>query len=395
MVKFLLSFFIVLSFSLSGFAQTTTFMTWNSLNFSTSQSSVARIPFFQTVLDSIQPDLLVMQEIQNDAGANNFHAAVLEYSMEMAPFVDGYGSDNALYYNPEKFEAIANFPIQTTLRNISQFVMVHLNTGDTLRIFSVHLKASNGTANRERRLSEVDSLRKVTDALSPESHYMICGDFNFYGSNEPAYQRLLEEDKPVGYFVDPIEMPGTWNDPHYAKYHTQSTRTRQFGGGAHGGMDDRFDLILFSPHFFDTEGPITYEPESTWPVGNDGNHYNDSVNAMPNASVSEEMANAIHYASDHLPVIAKLQFYNPVYVSTPTVQYDIKIFPNPSHGKFTVDLPPQFQSRIIIMDAIGRVMHEETAIDRYSLDLGHVEKGMYYARIINPMGEKVYRLVTY
>lgn len=370
-------------------------MTWNSLNFSTTQSSELRIPYFQTVLDSIQPDILVMQEIQNDAGANNFHSAVLEYSMEMAPFVDGYGSDNALFYNPEKFEAVANLPIQTTLRDISQFVMIHLNTGDTLRIFSVHLKASKGLANRERRLSEVDSLRKVTNALSPESQYMICGDFNFYGSTEPAYQRLIEEDKPVGYFIDPIEMPGIWNNPHYAKHHTQSPRTRQFGGGAHGGMDDRFDLILFSPHFFDPEGSITYELESTWPVGNDGMHYNDSVNAMPNASVSAEMANAIHYASDHLPVIAKLQFYNPVYVSTPTVENEIKIYPNPSQGKFTVELPPQFQSRIIIMDGIGRIVHEEMAINRHTLDLGHMEKGMYYARIINPMGEKVYRLVTY
>lgn len=370
-------------------------MTWNSLNFSTSQSSVARVPYFQTVLDSIQPDILVMQEIQNDAGANRFHSIVLEYSMEMAPFVDGNGSDNALYYNPYKFQAVANIPIQTTLRDISQFVMVHLNTGDTLRIFSVHLKASNGTANRERRLSEVDSLRKVTDALSPESHYMICGDFNFYGSTEPGYQRLLETDKPVGYFIDPIEMPGIWNDPQYAKHHTQSPRTRQFGGGAHGGMDDRFDLILFSPHFFNPAGPITYEPESTWPVGNDGMHYNDSINAMPNTTVSAEMANAIHYASDHLPVIARLRFYNPVYVSTLTVEHDIKIYPNPSQGKFTVELPAQFQSQIIIMDAIGRIVHEETAIDRLTLDLRYVEKGMYYARIINLTGEKVYRLVTF
>ena len=36
------------------------------------------------------------------------------------------------------------------------------------------------------------------------------------------------------------------NDPSNANIHTQSTRTSQFGGGSHGGLDDRFDFILFS-----------------------------------------------------------------------------------------------------------------------------------------------------
>ncbi len=249
MVKFLASLVLTLWLSSAGWAQTCTFVTWNSLNFSTSQSSQDRVPHFQTVLDSIMPDILVMQEIHNLSGADLFHSAVLEYSMEMAPFIDGYLTDNALYYNADEFTSLETTAIKTELRDITQFVLVHLATGDTLRIFSLHLKASKGSTNRARRLQEVDSLRKVTDAFWPDTHFMVCGDFNFYGANEPAYTRLLESDGPNGHFVDPIPMSGTWNAPYYAPYHTQSTRTRSFGGGATGGLDDRFDLILFSSQF--------------------------------------------------------------------------------------------------------------------------------------------------
>lgn len=369
-------------------------MTWNSLNFSTTANSTARIPYFQTVIDSIQPDILVMQEIQNTAGAHQFHNKVLNYDMEMAPFIDGHGSDNALYYNAEKFTAVENIPIKTALRDISQFVMVHLPTGDTLRIFSVHLKASKGAVNREKRLAEIDSLRKVTDALHAGAHYMVCGDFNFYSDSEPAYLRLLDDENEVGYFIDPIEMPGNWNQPQYAKYHTQSPRKRQFGGGASGGMDDRFDLILFSPHFFNPDGNITYEPESTWPVGNDGMHYNDSVNAMPNTSVSQHMANALHYASDHLPVIAQINFnHQPVHAAHVSKAENVKIYPNPSRGIFNIKLPHDHELFITLTDAVGRIIHREVIFGNSTIELSHMSSGMYFLQIEHIKGNTVYRLI--
>lgn len=368
-------------------------MTWNSLNFSTTASSTARIPHLQTVIDSIQPDILVMQEIQNTAGAHRFHNEVLEYSMEMAPFIDGYDSDNALYYNPEKFYAVDNIPIKTALRDISQFIMVHSNTGDTIHIFSVHLKASKGPSNREKRLAEIDSLRKVTDQFHAGAHYMICGDFNFYNDSEPAYQRLLDDENEVGYFIDPIEMTGNWNQPQYAKYHTQSPRKRQFGGGASGGMDDRFDLILFSRHFFEPDGRITYEPESTWPVGNDGLHYKDSVNAMPNKSVSEHMANALHYASDHLPVIAQINFATTVFAAKPSSMNSVKIYPNPATGTFHAELPEEIKSHIKLTDATGRIVFTDEVYGKYSANITGMQNGLYFIHIKNKRGEAIYKLI--
>src|SRR5690606_38224226 len=118
----------------------------------------------------------------------------------------------------------------------------------------------------------------------------------------PAYQTLINQTAPK-YFIDPLTLSGTWNNEIYSPYHTQSTRTRQFGGGASGGLDDRFDMILMSQTVME-EGGVFFLPGSYFAFGNDGNHYNDSINKMPNTAVTQQIANALHYASDHLPVIA-------------------------------------------------------------------------------------------
>ncbi len=72
-------------------------------------------------------------------------------------------------------------------------------------------------------------------------------------------------------------------------------------------MDDRFDMILFSQAVMDS-GSIFYVPGSFVNYGNDGNHYNDSINKPPNTAVNQQIANALHYSSDHIPVIATLKF---------------------------------------------------------------------------------------
>ena len=119
----------------------------------------------------------------------------------------------------------------------------------------------------------MDSLRKVTNALAAGSAFFVCGDFNIYKSSESAYQKLLAVTPGnEGHFFDPLPLTGTWNNLSYASYHTQSTRTRSFNGGATGGLNDRFDMILYSKAV-NLSGGITYVANSTVAFGNDGNHY--------------------------------------------------------------------------------------------------------------------------
>jgi hypothetical protein len=134
-----------------------------------------------------------------------------------------------------------------------------------------------------------------------------------------------------GYFIDPLSLSGTFNQSSFAQYHTQSPRTRSFGGGATGGMDDRFDMILISQSISDVNN-ITYINGSTVAYGNDGNHYNDSINKPPNTAVGQQIADALHYASDHLPVLATFSFGEVI-----PVQIDVftaTVFVNSVHLKW-------------------------------------------------------------
>ena len=287
-------------------------MSYNALNYPGS-TAAERNPYFATVISNANPDILVMQEMTSQAGVNGFLTNILtpiNSNYSAGTFLDGPDTDNAIFFKSDLFTFISNTVIPTTLRDINEFKLVHNASNDTLRIYSVHLKASSGSDNELQRLAEVTLLRNVTDALPLNKDFIVCGDFNIYGSTEPAYQKLLNQSTS-GYFIDLFNLSGTWNNSAYAQYHTQSPRVRSFGGGATGGMDDRFDMILLSQAIFETGG-ISYIPNSYTAYGNDGLHFNDSINRPPNNAVGQTIANAIHYSSDHIPVFASFEFGNPL-----------------------------------------------------------------------------------
>lgn len=313
MNQVVITYLIVLVSICLSFSQTQhTIMTYNIMNYP-DVDTTARNPYFRTTFASIQPDILVIQEVTSLAGVNGFLSNILNkvstgYSAGV--FINGPDTDNAIFFKNSIFSFISNTPIYTSLRNISEFKLRHISTGDTLIIYAVHLKANQTSVDSLARANEVDSLRKRTATLSPNSNYIVCGDFNIYSSNELAYQKLKNQSTS-GYFLDVLNLPGNWNNNStYSIHHTQSTRIRDFDGGSTGGLDDRFDMILISPAIMNSGG-ITYVPGSYMSYGNDGLHFNDSINRSPNNAVGQNIANALHYSSDHLPVIAAFTFDAP------------------------------------------------------------------------------------
>jgi endonuclease/exonuclease/phosphatase family metal-dependent hydrolase len=291
-----------------------TIMTYNILNYGTNTADTTeRNPHFRTIFSSIQPDIIVAQEVLSQAAVNGFlnrvlNAAASGYSA--GTFIDGPDTDNAIFFKSSFFQFISNTPIPTALRDINEFKLVYIPTGDTLRIFSLHLKAGSGSTEQNQRAAEVAVLRNYTNSLPFGTNFIVTGDFNIYGSTETAYQNLIAQTG-TGYVIDPFNLSGSWNVSSYAAYHTQSPRVRQFGGGSTGGMDDRFDLILMSRAIMDAGG-ITFIPGSYINYGNDGNHFNDSINRPPNTAVGQTIADALHNAADHIPVYARFSITAPL-----------------------------------------------------------------------------------
>lgn len=286
-------------------------MMYNLLNYPSADTNI-RNPYFRTIISSVNPDVLVVCEINTQSGVNAFLNNIMNYgsvTYSAGTFIDaGTDTENAIFYKTSKFNFISNTPIKTLVRDINEFKIEDKIYHDTLRLYGVHLKAN--LQDSLERAAEVDSLRKKTNFLPQGTHFIVLGDFNIYGATESAYKKLVQDNvNDDGNFVDPLNMPGIWNNAAYAPYHTQSTRTRSFGNGATGGLDDRFDMILYS-NGVKNSGGIKFIPGTYTPYGNDGNHYNDSINQIPNNAVSQTIANALHYASDHLPVYATFEFGN-------------------------------------------------------------------------------------
>ncbi|MBK9639322.1 MAG: hypothetical protein IPO63_16540 [Bacteroidetes bacterium] len=71
----------------------------------------------------------------------------------------------------------------------------------------MHLKASSESANELQRSDEVEAMGTITNALPNGSDFIICGDFNIYNSNEPAYQKLLQlQSGNEGHVIDPLSI---------------------------------------------------------------------------------------------------------------------------------------------------------------------------------------------
>ena len=299
-------------------ASTARILTYNLLNYEDENN---REDDYVMILDLVEPDLIIAQEIIGQTGYSHFQSDVLDVLepniWSSAPFTNQSAQqDIALYYKIDIFTFIGTSVVYTAqssgTRDVIEWVMLHNLSGVEFNVYGVHLKASSGSSNANQRLQETTILRNHLNNLAP-NFFIVGGDFNIYSNNsssEPAFDMLTSNsDDNDGQMFDPINRIGHWhNNSSYSDVHTQSPRTSSFGGGANGGMDDRFDWLFVSQSILDQDSPMQYVEGTYWAVGNDGNHFNDAINDGNNNSVSEEIADALHDASDHLPVYMDVWF---------------------------------------------------------------------------------------
>lgn len=252
----------------------------------------------------------ILNEVLNIDGKNHYRKAAL------SNIANSY-IINQLYYDSRKLVLHSQSVIQSFVRDINLYRLYYrgdgLTQGDTIFIncIVVHLKAGTTGSDKTDRATMTASVMNWLNKNTLPGNFLIMGDFNVYSSTEDAYQNLIA---PVAQyqafrFYDPIDKPGNWNKNYdFAKWHTQSVSSGGNGCQSGGGMDDRFDFILASSPIMQGEKGITYIAGSYEALGQDGRHFNRSINDQPqNTSVPAGVLNALAYNSDHLPVILKLK----------------------------------------------------------------------------------------
>lgn len=391
-------FLSLLFFSISCFSQKTVkTMFYNVLEFP--ELNPNRISLLQDILQDYSPDIFMVCELQSQEGAD----AILNIGLNSdgnsnysaAPYFENQsgGGDlqQALFYRNDMF-VLENTEIVTTpVRDINKYTLL-LNTAsqDTnpIRIYAyvTHLKSSQGGANQQLRLSMVDAFVNNTQQLEEDAYVLFAGDFNIYTSTEPAYLEILDQTNNIA-MADPINTPGAWNNNEdFTAVHTQSTRTSSsgFGGGAGGGLDDRFDFIMVSQNMM-TGTNLNYKADSYKAYGNNGNCYNNDINDINCGGVyNQVIRDALYNMSDHLPVVMELEtdqeivLLNAPQHNAPqpfslknTLVSDIITIYNP--GGNTKD------NRFGIFNTLGQELLEfNTSTNTTILNVAQFVKGVYY-----------------
>ena len=306
-------------------------VTWNVAKFSGTASFE---PAMRTAVAGMNPDIMILQELNSSVGRDEFLNNVLNnvqpgewaatswVSLQPSPVEGG-----AVFWKPAKVSVGSPAVIGTAgPRDVLQVLVTpvgYVAGSAKFRLMSIHLKAGGpGTADSTTRRLECTDLRNFTNSLPSGTNLLLGGDSNFYGAWEGGYLRLTEAQLDNdGRFKDPLTMPGTWNNNSgYALFHTQSPSLACPGdcppgsGFSDGGLDDRFDIWLTSLGMQDAEGLDYVEAgsvaEGAYPYtyGNDAQHSNQAVNGSGfNNAVGITIANALHDASDHLPVVITIQ----------------------------------------------------------------------------------------
>eukprot|EP00921_Rhytidocystis_pertsovi_P009804 GHVQ01015755.1.p1 GENE.GHVQ01015755.1~~GHVQ01015755.1.p1 ORF type:complete len:342 (+),score=62.82 GHVQ01015755.1:172-1197(+) len=325
-----------------------TIMSYNVLQYSDSRTTNERADNIHNIIKSENPEVLGIQELTNIDGLKKLQQSLSSTTSSTTSSTSSSISseynitENCLCMDGQKDVAILwrrgghyeDVPVVVEYIDTYQLNPNNTDECDILRVtlreryapnrhvhfFVVHLKA--GSAHEGARAHEAQNLMKyMYDKLllkegdggrdggggggdDEEELIVIMGDYNIYSSDEEGYKILMK------LFVDPLVKQQldvhdhdiskwTGNKKEYAWMYTQSTtkdrNQEKLPGGSHGGLDDRFDMILVSRRMYELmrgKEEIIYKV-----VGNtfDNARFNETVEHIDHLKFCE--------ASDHLPVV--------------------------------------------------------------------------------------------
>jgi len=301
-------------------------MSWNVARLNGDANAMAGV--FASAADddrpgfAVAPHVVVLQEVRAaDVGAieamlNAIDPAVVyvRATYTTSPSEDQAGGAQALFYREDTLVEMPSAHRDLATgggRNTDRWLLRlagYSSPDARLYVYSSHLKAGNTSADAGQRLAGAQTVRADADALPAGTHVLYAGDWNVYSHNEGAYVHFLSAGP--GQAFDPLGS-GTWSGSGHAIKHTQSPRSITAGGLIGGGMNDRFDFVVSTAAVQDGDG-LSIIPGTVRAFGNDGQHFNLAINAGNNfyfpgqLARSNALADLLHDASDHIPVLADL-----------------------------------------------------------------------------------------
>lgn len=290
-------------------------------------TAAQRNPHFQTIIADVQPDILVTCEVQGSSAATTFRSQVLNVVNPAGWLQDTHvvcgDTDQALFYRIpsistagtglDRLTVVSTSPRATPRWKLRPRDYTHPD--NTFYVYGTHLKAGSTASDQSDRAAAAALIRTDANGLAAGARILLAGDMNLYTSSEAAYGSFTGSQANDNGRVNDIRNPSlvvqNWSlNSTFRFFHTQSPRTvappGQNDGGVLGGLDDRFDFIFVSPGLMTGIG-MSYITNSYREYGQDGNRFNQAVNnPLPNGNVSNAIADALYFASDHLPVLLEL-----------------------------------------------------------------------------------------
>ena len=359
----------------------------------------------RTIMDYVKPDILTVCEF---GATQALHNAFINHNLNINgvnywqsdDIINYAGSNiiNHIFFDSRKIGLKKHVALRTSPRDTDVYELYlktpSLAAGDTIKLVCIvaHPKAGQGYEANRYALMQV--AMDYVNQHYPTDNVLIMGDFNMYGASESGYRLLTQTyTNPNICFIDPLANiggVGQWNNNSlFAPFHTQSTRYYSEECFSSGGLDDRFDFILMADEIAFSYNHLRYVQGSYKAIGNDGYHFNQSVNQGNNTSVPAEVAEALYDGSDHLPVTMKIAVnaYLGMNEAEKTV-LQASVSPNPASDKAIVHFfnPAQGQVQLELYSLQGQLLQRESAYfssgsQQFELSLQDLTKGFYLLRI--------------
>lgn len=421
-MKYILLLLLVTSLNLSA-QDSLRVLQYNLLNYgnystycnNVNNNHITKEGHLRTIIGYLKPDIFTVNEISS---VNAYHDRLLTEVMnsdgrsyyKRTPATNIAESDiiNMMFYDSTKLVLHSMQVIQLNVRDINLYRLYYksgkLQTGDTifLNCIVAHLKAGDSNSDALLRGVMAANVMNWLQTNTLPGNFLLMGDFNVYTSTEPSYQYFTSSTAGAFQFFDPVNTPGEWNNNiDFAAVHTQSV-SASGGCQAGGGMDDRFDFILATDEIMEGSRKIRYKQGSYKAVGQDGNHFNQSITNLPNPSVPPDVLTALGRASDHLPVtlVLEVEAEQPGAITESLFIKDAVLI-RVSESEATINLTALKPNEISvsIFSSTGQHLHQHNyqlyqGFNSIKIPLSSLTSGMYLISILDSQRyRKTFKLV--